>query len=248
MHRFFLPPGSVTGDRVRLSDGDAVHAARVLRLQPGDPVVILDGIGGEFGGEVSTVDRREVTVAIRRRQQHPTRAATVTLIQAIAKTKAMDGLLQKAVELGVSRVVPLTASHCISQPDDSGDKRDKWQAIAVESAKQCGNPWLMKIDDPVSPQKWIDRREPFDLLLIGSLLDPPRSFRAVFEEFRGAHGRNPASVGILIGPEGDFSPAEYEAFRAAGAKSITLGPLILRVETAVAASVAVIQHELAAGG
>ncbi len=247
MHRFYLPTGTATGDRVALSESDAVHASRVLRVQPGEVVMLLDGAGGEFEGDVAAVGRREVTVAIRRRFQHPPRTCSVTLLQAVAKTKAMDGLLQKAVELGVSRVIPLTAAHCVSQPDDPGDKRDKWQAIAIEAAKQSGNPWLMRIEDPVTPERWIARHEPVELLLIGSLLDPPRTPRAVFDEFRRAQGRNPTSVGVIIGPEGDFSAGEYEAFRAAGAKSITLGPLILRVETAVAASVAVVQHELGGG-
>ncbi len=246
MHRFYLPAGTATGDCVALTESDAVHAARVLRVQVGEPVVLLDGVGGECSGVVATVGRRDVTVRIQNRIQHPPRPCPVTLLQAVAKTKAMDGLLQKAVELGVSRVVPLTAAHCVSQPDESGDKRDKWQAIAIEAAKQSGNPWLMRIDDPISPERWIARHDPLELLLIGSLLDPPRTPRAVFDEFRQRHGRNPASVGVVIGPEGDFSEAEYEAFRAAGAHSITLGSLILRVETAVAASVAVVQHELTA--
>lgn len=245
MHRFFLPPNTVKGERVSLSEGDALHAARVLRVQRGDPVVILDGAGGEFSGVVATVERREVTVDIHRRVQHPPRAHPITLLQAVAKTKAMDGLLQKAVELGVSRLVPLMAAHCVSQPDDAGDKRAKWQATAIEATKQCGSPWLMQVEEPVTPTRWIERHEVFDLLLIGSLLDPPRTPRVVFEEFRQAQGRLPSTVGILIGPEGDFSAAEYEMFRSVGAKSITLGSLILRVETAVAASVAVVQHELA---
>ena len=247
MHRFYRPPGTATGDHVALSESEAVHASRVLRVQPGEIVMLLDGVGGQYEGEVAAVGRREVTVDIRRRLQHAPRGCAVTLLQAVAKTKAMDGLLQKAVELGVSRVIPLNAARCVSQPDDAGDKRDKWQAIAIEAAKQSGNPWLMRIEDPVTPERWIARHEPVELLLIGSLLDPPRTPRAVFEEFRRAQGRHPTSVGVIIGPEGDFSADEYEAFRVAGAKSITLGPLILRVETAVAASVAVIQHELANG-
>jgi 16S rRNA (uracil1498-N3)-methyltransferase len=247
MHRFFLPPHLTTGDRVQLSETDALHAARVRRLQPGDPVVILDGAGGELGGVVESCGRREVSVTIQQRRRHPRRTAEITLIQAVAKTKAMDGLLQKAVELGVARAVPLMAAHCVSQPDAPGDKQAKWQTLAIEAAKQCGNPWLTKIEEPLTPAHWLQRRESFDLLLIGSLIDPPQHPRAVFDAFVAQHGRKPVSVGILVGPEGDFSAAEYAAFRAAGAQSITLGPLVLRVETAVAAFVAVVQHELTAG-
>ena len=247
MHRFFLPPDPAAGDRVELSETDALHASRVLRLQPGDPVVILDGAGGEFGGVVESCGRREVSVKIHQRRRHPPRPAQITLIQAVAKTKAMDGLLQKAVELGVARVVPLLASQCVSLPDAADAKQGKWQTLAIEAAKQCGNPWLTRIEEPVTPADWLKRSEPFDLLLIGSLADPPRHPREVFDAFIAQNGRKPVSVGILVGPEGDFSAAEYAAFRAAGAQSITLGPLVLRVETAVAAGVAVVQHELTSG-
>ena len=246
MHRFFLPPDRTKTDVVTLSDSDAHHAARVLRVQPGEPVIVLDGAGGELRGRIAAVSRTAVTVQVGERIQHPPRAGEITLIQAIAKTKAMDGLLQKSVELGAARVVPLVAERSISQPDDADDKRDKWQTIVTEAAKQCGAVWLTKVETPQTSAAWLKRQERFDLLLIGSLLDAPQHPRAHFERFLAEPGRLPRSVGVIVGPEGDFTPAEYAAFKAAGAKSMTLGPLVLRVETAATYCLALVNYELTA--
>ncbi|MEI6357333.1 MAG: RsmE family RNA methyltransferase [Verrucomicrobiota bacterium] len=246
MHRFFLPPDRTRGDVLALSEEDAHHAARVLRVQVGEPVVVLDGAGGELACVVASAGKRDVTVRVVKRTPHPPRAAEVTLVQAIAKTKAMDGILQKSVELGAARVVPLVADRSISVPGDAEDKRSKWQTIATEAAKQCGAVWLTRVDAPQSPSTWIRRGERFDLVLIGSLLDEPRHARTHFERFLGEHGRLPRSVAVIVGPEGDFTTEEYAAFKAAGAKAITLGPLVLRCETAATYCLAVVNHELSA--
>lgn len=246
MHRFYLPPEQTKGEVVRLSESDAHHAARVLRLQPGDPATILNGAGVELHGKVDAVGKRDVTVRVCERIEHLPRPAEVTLLQAIAKNAAMDGLIHRAVELGCYRIVPLLAERSVSRPDDAEGKRAKWQTVALEAMKQSGNPWLTRVEAPVTPPVWLKRGEKFELLLIGSLLDAPQHLRAHFQAFRSSHGRLPRSIGVIIGPEGDFSPAEYAVFREAGAKAITLGPLVLRVETAATAVLAMIQHELTA--
>lgn len=246
MHRFFLPPDRTKAEVLTLSDSDAHHAARVLRVQPGEPAVVLDGAGGELRGRIGTVSRTAVTVEVRERIQHPPRPSEITLIQAIAKTKAMDALLQKSVELGAARVVPLMTERSISQPDDADDKRDKWQTIVTEAAKQCGAVWLTRVDVPQTPAAWLKRAEQFDLLLIGSLLDAPQHPRVHFDRFLAEQGHLPRSVGVIVGPEGDFTPTEYAAFKTAGAKSMTLGPLVLRVETAATYCLSMVNYELTA--
>ena len=246
MHRFFLPPDRTRGDVLALSEEDARHAARVLRVQVGEAVVVLDGAGGELACVVGSAGKRDVTVRVLKRIMHPPRAAEVTLVQAIAKTKAMDGILQKSVELGAARVVPLLADRSISVPGDAEDKRAKWQTIATEAAKQCGAVWLTRVDAPQSPAKWIQRGQRFDLVLMGSLLDEPRHARTHFDRFVVEHGRLPGSVAVIVGPEGDFTGEEYAAFKAAGAKAISLGPLVLRCETAATYCLAVVNHELSA--
>lgn len=246
MHRFLIPVASQVTDPVVLFGDEAHHAARVLRVQPGEPVALLDGAGLELRGAVANVGKREVQIQVTEHRRHPAPAAEITLIQAIAKGAAMDGLVHRAVELGCRRVVPLLSERSVSRPDDAEGKRGKWQSIADEALKQSGNPWRLTVEAPVSPGAWLARREAFDLLLIASLLDAPRHPHARFAQFHSEHQRAPRTVGIVIGPEGDFSAAEYAAFRDAGAQSLTLGPLVLRVETAATALLAVVQHELSA--
>ncbi len=244
MHRFLIPPAVKPAETVVLTGDEAHHAARVVRVRVGEPVLLLDGEGTEIQGTVAVAGKREVTVQVTGRRSHAQPGTEITLIQAIAKNAAMDGLIHRAVELGCRRIVPLLSDRSVSRPNDAAGKRAKWQTIADDALKQSGNPWRLTVETPVTPAAYITRKEPFELLLIAALLGAPRHPGFHLAEFQSQHGHAPRSVGILIGPEGDFSPSEYAAFREAGAKSLTLGPLVLRVETAATALLAIVQHEL----
>jgi 16S rRNA (uracil1498-N3)-methyltransferase len=244
MQRFLILPTARVPELVVLTGDEAHHAARVVRVQSGEPVVLLDGAGLELAGTVAAVGKREVQIQVTAERRHPAPATEIVLLQAIAKGAAMEGLIHRAVELGCRRLVPLLSERSVSRPDDAEAKRSKWQAIADEALKQSGNPWRLTVESPVTPAAWIARAEPLELLLIGSLLDTPQHPRVHFERFHTEHDRFPKSLGLVVGPEGDFSALEYAAFQQAGARSLTLGPLILRVETAATALLAVVQHEL----
>ena len=244
MHRFFVPEARLH-EVITLPEAEALHATRVLRLAPGASVTLLDGVGGEHFGELMDVRRHHVTVRIQSRKTHPARATQLTLIQAVAKGPAMEGLVHRAVELGCHRLVPLVTDRSVSRPDSAGDKQARWQGIAVEAAKQSGNPWRMTVEPPQSLAKWRRLRETFDLLAIASLEDVPVSPRDRWRAYRTLHQRGPRTVGIIIGPEGDLTPEEYAVFRDEGAQSFTLGDHVLRVETAAVAALAVWQSLLA---
>lgn len=241
MHRFFAPTIPDDATEVVLPEGEARHAVRVLRIEAGDPVVLLNGRGGEVHGRILAAGRSGVEVGIERRIQHPPRRCELILLQAIAKGPAMEGLLHRAVELGCARVIPLLSERSVSRPDDAESKRLRWQGIAQEAAKQSGNPWRMEIELPTTPQAWIQRSAAPELLLVASLVDTPARPRQILEQFQREQGRPPSCLGILIGPEGDFSPSEYRSFHAAGARAISLGPHVLRVETAVTAALGILQ-------
>ncbi|MBL9175040.1 MAG: 16S rRNA (uracil(1498)-N(3))-methyltransferase [Verrucomicrobiales bacterium] len=244
MHRFFTPGFQADATEVVLPEAEAHHAVRVLRIRIGDPVVLLTGSGGEWHGRVLAAGKSGVRVGIEHRIQHPPRPQELILLQAIAKGPAMEGLLHRAVELGCSRVLPLLSERSVSRPDDPETKRLRWQGIAHEAAKQSGNPWRMEVGTPITPGAWLQQGNLPELLLVASLIDSPTSPSRILDEHRSRLGRLPASLGILIGPEGDFSEAEYHLFRDAGARAISLGPHVLRVETAVTAALAVLQAAL----
>jgi 16S rRNA (uracil1498-N3)-methyltransferase len=249
MHRFHLPSGECQQEMLILRDHEARHALQVLRLRPGDPVAVLDGEGTRLHCEVRRTARHVVELGVTQREFVAPLPYRVTLAQALPKGKTFDTIMQKATELGAWRVVPLVSERVLSRPDDAQApaKVEHWRRIAIESIKQCGSPWLPKIEPPLSLTGFLARKEPVDLALIASLLEDRQFPRARFEAFQARHGRRPQNVCIWIGPEGDFTPGEYRAIQDAGALPITLGPLVLRADTAAICCLAVVSCELQAG-
>ncbi len=248
VHRFYLPPELCRADAFSLSESDAHHAVKVLRLREGDEVTVLDGVGGVMECTIRTAGKRDVVVAVKHRIQTPALACRIHLIQAIPKAKLMESIIQKSTELGVARIMPLLAERVVTHLDGEGAeaKAAKWQQVAIEAIKQCGQPWLPKVEPPQSPAEWLKRGDSAELALVGALRPGSRHPRAFFESFIHEHGRKPQDVAIWIGPEGDFTPAELDAAEAAGAKPITLGPLVLRVETASIYCLSVVNYEMQA--
>ncbi len=246
MHRFYLPPEHCRDSTLELSGDEAHHALRVLRLQTGERVTALDGAGHEFICEVRAASKRTVSLAVTHKNSSPPLPCQITLLQAVPKAKAMDYIVQKATELGAARVVPILSERTVIHLDgeDAIEKAAKWQQIAIESIKQCGSPWLTKIEAPVTLKNYLVRREQFDLPLIASLRDDRRHPREFIQHFREEHKRMPVTACVWIGPEGDFSLAEVNLIKAEGAMPITLGRLVLRSDTAAIYSLSVLNYEL----
>lgn len=249
MHRFFVSPSADRGtpERFTLSESDSHHAARVLRLAPGDPVELLDGAGHVHAGRVATSDKRTTTVSVVSTRTVPAPPA-VALAPALLKGKAMDWLVQKATELGAAALYPLSLARCVAQvaPAEAAGKVEDWSATAREACKQCGNPWRPRIHAPQTLASFLATRPP-GLLIVASLgpgVQRPRALIAAARAAAGpAHGLLPAAT-LVLGPEGDFTAEEEAALREAGALPMTLGPLVLRAETAALAGLAVLQQEL----
>jgi 16S rRNA (uracil1498-N3)-methyltransferase len=246
MHRFYLPPGRCAGESLRLDGREAHHALRVLRLKHGELVSVLDGIGNEFMCAVEDCGRNVVTLSVSLKNFVPAPPCTITLLQAVPKGKIIEGIIQKAVELGARRIVPVLSERVVTQldDDDAENKRDKWQNVAIEAIKQCGAAWLPKVEAPVTIEQFLARQEKFDLSLVGSLQKERRHPREVLREFEAKHARLPQSVGVWIGPEGDFTVDELQLIENSGALPISLGRLVLRVETAAIYCLSVLNYEL----
>lgn len=241
MRRFYLPPTACKGNALLLTDREAHHGAQVLRLERGDELTVLDGAGARLVCEVKRVSRKEIELAVRARETIPRPKFELTLFQAIVKGKAMETIVEKATELGASRVVPLFTERVVSQLDaERGDsKQAKWQLITIESIKQCGSPWLPQIDAPTKLKDALEATGDFEMALVASLRggQPTRHW---VQTLKAA----PRSGCVWIGPEGDFTDAELDAIEATGAKPITLGPLVLRADTAAIASLAIVRAEV----
>jgi len=229
-----------------LTDREAHHALHVLRLRRGDAVTVLNGAGDELRCTVADAAKKTLHLTVIERKKHAPLPARVTLVQALPKGKLMDSIVQKATELGVGRIVPLLSERVVAHVDgeSAAGKAEKWRQAGIEAIKQCGSPWLPVIELPVTPREFLARKEVFELPLVASLQPNARNARGYFQEFQKCHNRVPKTVCLWVGPEGDFSPGEYDAIAAAGVLPINLGPLVLRVDTATVAALAVLNHEL----
>ncbi len=246
MHRFYLPSEAWTPVPA-LSDSEAHHARNVLRLQSGDKVVLFDGRGREMTAEITALDGREIALRKLHENRTPPLRCQITLGQAIPKGKNMDLIVQKAVEIGAAEIVPIISDRTIVRldRDDAANKQAKWQTIAIEAAKQCGQNWLPQVETPRTMVEFFAGRAPYDLQLIGSLQSDALHLKKILAEYAEAHGgQRPVRVLMLIGPEGDFTPAELNLARSHGCRPITLGPIILRVETAAIYCLSVLSYEL----
>jgi 16S rRNA (uracil1498-N3)-methyltransferase len=250
MHRFYLPPEQCQESSLFLTGREAHHAMRVLRLGAGDVVAVFDGAGHEFLCQIGPHDRDKVRLELIEKRELPPLPCQITLIQALPKGKLFEAIIQKATELGVFRLVPLISERVVVHLDskDAESKAAKWQQVAVEALKQCGAPWLPKVEAPVTLEGFLSRKtDTFELPLLGSLQPEARHPRTYIESFTAKHGRLPKSAAIWIGPEGDFTPDEIQAIQASGALPITLGRLVLRTETAAIFCLSFLNYELQAG-
>jgi 16S rRNA (uracil1498-N3)-methyltransferase len=241
MHRFYLPPESCEGDELFLTGSEAHHALHVVRVRRGQSIVVLDGIGHELVCDVRQSDRDKIRLCVRERKTAAIPLCHITLLQAVPKGKLFEAIIQKATELGVVRIVPLLSERVVVHlnKNEAVRKAAKWQSIAIEAIKQCGAAWLPHVETPMTPHEFLGRKEHFDLTLVGSLQPDAKHPR---EHLR--QGSQSKSGAMWIGPEGDFTPTELEAIKGSGAHPITLGPLVLRTETAAVYCLSIINYEL----
>jgi 16S rRNA (uracil1498-N3)-methyltransferase len=246
MHRFYVEPQQSGKDTIELSEREAHHAANVLRLKEGERVVALDGQGSELGCNVQRVAKRGVTLEVYQRSKVAPLPYQLTLVQAVPKGKTMETIVQKATELGAYRVVPILTDRTVTQlyEDRSDSKVEKWTWIAIDAIKQCGSTWLPKIAEPIKPSQFLASGEKTELSLIASLQPGAKHPRLHFSDFAQDRGRRPKSISVWVGPEGDFTPAEVNMVLSSGALPITLGPLVLRSETAAFYCMSVVNYEL----
>jgi len=240
MHRFYLPPECCRDDELFLTGSEAHHALHVVRVRRGQSVTVLDGVGHELLCDVQQSDRDKIRLCVRQRKTAAPLACCITLLQAVPKGKLFESIIQKATELGAVRIVPLLSERVVVHLDkkETMRKAAKWQSIAVEAIKQCGAPWLPKVEIPMSPADFLAKKVQFDFALVGSLQSDAKHPNIWLQ-----NEKRPQSAAIWIGPEGDFTPAELEAIKASGAHPITLGPLILRTETAAIYCLSILNYE-----
>jgi 16S rRNA (uracil1498-N3)-methyltransferase len=246
MHRFYIAPENWNPDALSLSGAEAHHARDVLRMKSRDRAVLFNGRGREITAEIVDLSGDEVRLRKLHETETPPLRCRITLGQAIPKGKNMDLIVQKAVEIGAAEIAPLISERTIVDlgPQEADQKQAKWRQIAVEAAKQCGQNWLPQVHAPRKLKDFFSHPGIFDLRLIGSLQPDAIHLKKILADYTEQHRDRPKNVLMMVGPEGDFTPAELALAKTNGCLPITLGPIILRVETAAIYCLSVLSYEL----
>jgi 16S rRNA (uracil1498-N3)-methyltransferase len=247
MHRFYISPENWNPAALTLAGPEAHHAREVLRMKAGEKLVLFNGQGREITGEIVDLTGDEIRLRKLHEAETPPLQCRIVLGQAIPKGKNMELIVQKAVEIGAAEITPMISDRTIVQVDSesAAQKQSKWEQIAIEAAKQCGQNWLPCVHTPRKLAEFFSGiEESFDLRLIGSLQSDAQHLKKILADYSREHESRPRSVLMLIGPEGDFTPAELSLARRHGCQPITLGPIILRVETAAIYCLSILSYEL----
>lgn len=242
-YRSFLFPGSETNqDYIILDARESHHLVRVLRAKIGEAIEVLDGRGTRYQGILEMNNPKSAKVGIHNIETVENLGPRVRLVQALSKGKAMDLILKMATEIGASEIQPVFTDQGEVQirGDRLKSKLEKWQVTMIEACKQCGLPFLPELKEAISLREWLQNREnnPGVLSLVASLEEGSRPLVQALDSNRVST----SWFEVAIGPEGDFSRAEYQLLKNSGFRAVRLGANVLRAETATAYMLAVIDQ------
>lgn len=232
MPRFYCPLPLAIGKVLDLPD-QVAHHLRVLRLEQGTQITLFNGQGGEYVAVVTALEKKRATAEIKtfspREAELP---YAITLIQALPEASKMDWIIEKAVELGVTAIQPLAAQRCVVRlsAERIAKKLEHWQGIIEAASEQSTRNRLPQLSEPAEFREWISQQNLHQRIMLS-----PRAEQSLSE---WARHHPPQAVALLIGPEGGFSDQEETAAIANGVLMLSMGPRVLRTETAGLAAIA----------
>ena len=236
MNRFYVLPEFISQNTVTITGQDVNHIKNVLRLRTDDRIICFDGKGMEYLCSITGIEKDSVRTEIISSKKADTEPAVkITLAQGLPKSSKMDYIIQKSVELGVFKIIPLITERAVAK----GEKIERWRKIAKESSEQCGRAMIPEISPVLNFKEFLNISTHFDLKLIPWENEKQISLKSVLKEHP-----NTNSIALLIGPEGGFSAQEVKEAVEKGFKPVSLGKRILRTETASLAALAMISYEM----
>lgn len=242
MARFFVQNDSVEENMITITGPDVRHISKVLRLVPGDKIGVSTGNGREFEAVIREITTKEVISEIVTEKQVSTEAPVrVNLYQGLPKGDKMELIIQKSTEIGVSRIIPVISERTVVKLDGkkAGERRQRWQRIAEEAAKQSRRTAIPQVEEPVKFEAALQGLRENELVIMPWEEQKSGGIKQLLKNNAGV-----AEISIFIGPEGGFSQREARAASEKGVHLITLGPRIMRTETAGIVTAAITLYEL----
>lgn len=238
MHRFFVSPDNINNNSVTISGEDVAHLSKVLRLREGENIIVCDSAGTDYECRIESISKTEAVASVISSTPNIAEPPiNITIYQGLPKSDKMDYIVQKCVELGVNKIVPVITKRAVAIPRDGDKKILRWQRIANEAAKQCGRGVLPQIGEIAE----------FKTILKNVALEDNLNIIPYENEksFKLKNALKPVkNINIFIGPEGGFDPEEIELAMTSGIQPVTLGPRILRTETAPIAVVSAVMYDI----
>ncbi len=240
MRRFFVEKRNISGGRLTIINEEAHHMKDVIRLKNNDKFIAFDGEGSQYICRIRSLSADKIEAIIEEKKKTTIKIPDVTLACAIPKSSKMDDLIQKAAELRVKTLIPILTARGIVKisQDKIGAKIKRWEKIAKESSKQCGRDDVLKIKEPGDFKEVVSDSNNYKLKLIPCICDDAKPIKTTLAAIKAE------SVLILVGPEGDFAPAEVELAKSFNFVPVSLGPVVLRVDTACFYILSIIMYEL----
>jgi 16S rRNA (uracil1498-N3)-methyltransferase len=240
MKRFFIAHSEIIKATPLIEGQDAHHISKVFRLKPADHIILIDGTGMEYEAEITHLSKNSVNVSIVRKYSPDTESPIQLIVgQGYLKDKKMDMLIRHLTELGITRWIPVSSEFSVPKPDMNkiNSKFERWEIIAKEAVKQCRRTRIPDILSPMTFQRAVEENFGADLKIIfyeNATTSLPETIQTLDQK--------PSNIFVLLGPEGGFSNKEVELAKTNGFIVASLGPRILRAETASLSACTIIQH------
>ncbi|MBU3090719.1 16S rRNA (uracil(1498)-N(3))-methyltransferase [Clostridium sp. CM028] len=243
MHKFFVSKDSIDGNNAVIDGEDVKHIYKVLRLQIGDKVSVNNCEGKEYVGEITFIDKKAVNINLLEENSINNESPIeVHLFQGMPKSTKMDLIVQKNTELGVKAITPIITERVVVKTDLKEFKKvDRWNRIALEACKQCKRSLVPQINVPIGFDNLLQELKYMDLVVVPYENEEGYGIKKLVENMEKIHINK---VAIVIGPEGGFEESEILKLKEIGARIVTLGPRILRTETAGFTCLSLIMYEL----
>ncbi len=241
MRRFFIEESKITGPIISITGSDAAHIKKVLRMKSGDRIGLFDGRGFEYEARIKNLLAGSVEVSITKRFLSASESPVQIIVaQALLKDKKMDILARQLTEIGITKLIPFISVRSVPRPDKKrlSARRKRWEKIAIEALKQCRRGHVAEIGETITFNDIIKIDDEFDLKVVFW----ENESKPISDAVQQVHDRHYRKILAVLGPEGGFPEKEIEDARASGFVTASLGPRILRAETAAVAACTILQY------